>query len=177
MGGRGGSSGLSPKGGEQVEFGGRKYSLKKWLDQQDIDHANSASLFDAGDATKREFIRNVKEIDGMYFDNAEKEKSVNHLAELTTSQLKAEAKSVNPYVSGPARFNKQQVSRNADNAANARQKVNSYMNELRDRSRKNRKTYEERQLVNAMKSAEARGLKEFTFNGVTYKKKRKYWTN
>lgn len=43
MGGRGGSSGLLAKG-EKIEVGGRKYSLEKFLKQQDINHANSASL-------------------------------------------------------------------------------------------------------------------------------------
>lgn len=176
MGGRGGSSGLSANG-EKLEVGGRKYSLENFLKQQDINHANSASLFDAGDATKREFIKNANEINKMYFDDSEKQQYVKKLAEMTTSQLKAEAKAVNPYVSGPARFNKQQVSSNADRAAGERAKVNSYMNDLRKKSQGNYKSYRDKQLVNAMKKAESEGRKEFTFDGVTYKKKRKYWTN
>ena len=173
--GRGRSALGKSLGGEKLEFGGRSYKLGSFLDEDDIRHANDASMFDAGNATKREFIKNVKEIDEMYFENNEKKEFIKKLAELTGAQLKAEAKSVNPYVSGPARFNRQQVNKNIDSVQNARGRVNGYMKELRDKSRKNQRAYEDRQLYNAIKNAEAKGLKEVTVNGVTFIKKRTTW--
>lgn len=126
MGGRGASSGVS-KGGAPS------------LDNNLIRRANAASFaVDTGDATKREYMRNVETIKGLGFDETETKAAYKKLHRLTTEQLEAESKSVSPYTSGVARFNRAQVQKNAQKAVDKRAAVNSYMSSLKDKAKKRR---------------------------------------
>ena len=110
MGGRGASSGVS-KGAPS-------------LDNNLIRRANAASFaVDAGDATKREYTRNVETIKGLGFDDTETKAAYKELHRLTTEQLRAESQSVSPYTSGVARFNRTQVQKNAQKAVDKRAAV------------------------------------------------------
>ena len=132
MGGRGASSGVS-KGGAPN------------LDNNLIRRANAASFaVDAGDATKREYTRNVETIKGLGFDETETKAAYKELHRLTTEQLRAESQSVSPYTSGVARFNRAQVQKNAQKAVDKRAAVNSYMNSLKDKAKKAQKQKAER---------------------------------
>lgn len=161
MGGRGASSGVS-KGGAPS------------LDNNLIRRANAASFaVDAGDATKREYTRNVETIKGLGFDENETKAAYKELHRLTTEQLRAESQSVSPYTSGVARFNRAQVQKNAQKAVDKRAAVNSYMNSLKDKAKKAQKQKETNTLSSALKSAMSSGKLEVTVNGKTYYRTRK----
>ena len=80
---------------------------------------------------------------------------------------------MSPYTSGPARFNKAQVSRNAESAASARQKTNSYMDGLRNADRAKKKAASAKSFNDAFTAAFRSGALEFTYNGEKYIRKNK----
>lgn len=79
----------------------------------------------------------------------------------------------NPYVSGPARFNQSQVQKAADNTAQKRQNVNSFMKDVQKKSTANKKAAETKSLSSVLGSAMDRGALEVTFEGKTYYRARK----
>ena len=108
---------MSKRGsGSSARAGGGANEAKS-LDSTLVRRSNDFSLFDAGDATKREYEANVKKIQQSNLTQQEKSAALDKLHELTTEQLKAQTKVANPYVSGPARFNQNQVQKAADNTA------------------------------------------------------------
>lgn len=167
MGGRGSSSGVSASGGL---VGGEAPALSKDL----VRRANAAgTVVDYGDSTSSAYARNVEEIKGFDMTASERKEAYSTLHSLTENQLRAEAKAVSPYTSGPARFNKAQVSRNAESAASARQKTNSYMDSLRKADSAKKKAASAKSFNDAFTSAYRSGVLEFTYNGETYRRKSK----
>lgn len=165
FGGRGGSSG---SGGNTSTNG------VPALNNDLIQKANDAgAVFDLGDATQREYNRNVNEIQNMDLTDAEKAKAINDLHELTEEQLEAEAGAKSPYAmgTGPARFNQQQVRKSADNAVKARQKTVDYMEGLRKEQRTIAKQRETQALTTALNDAIKSGALSVTVNGKTYTRK------
>ena len=81
--------------------------------------------------------------------------------------------SADPYVSGPARFNQNQVQKEADNTAQKRQKVNSFMKDVQKKSTANKKATETKSLSSVLGSAMDSGALEVTFGGKTYYRARK----
>lgn len=141
-----------------------------------VRRANDASvIFDAGDATVRQYNSNVDEIRGMDLTDAEKADAIRDLHSLTEKQLRAEGEARSPYAGGmgPARFNQRQVSRNADKAAQARQDTQNFMNNLRKDQKQKAKQREARGLKSALDQAIASGALEFTYNGQTWTRKSK----
>lgn len=164
MGGRG--SGSRMAGGGQ----GSAPALNPDL----VRRANDASvIFDAGDATVRQYNSNVDEIRGMDLTDAEKTGAIKDLHSLTEKQLQAEGEARSPYAGGmgPARFNQRQVSRNADKAAQARQNTQNFMDNLRKDQKQKAKQREARELKSALDKAIVEGALEFTHNGKTWTRK------
>ena len=105
--------------------------------------------------------------------NSERKEAYSKLHELTENQLRAEAKAVNPYTSGPARFNKAQVDRNVESAASARQKTNNYMESLRKADSAKKDAAAKSSKYDAFMAAYKSGVLEFTYNGEKYIRKNK----
>lgn len=167
MGGRGSSSGVAASGGL---VGGEAPALSKDL----VRRANAAgTVMDYGDSTSAAYARNVEEIKGFALTTSERKEAYSTLHSLTENQLRAEARAVSPYTSGPARFNKAQVSRNAESAASARLKTNSYMDSLRNADRAKKKAASAKSFNDAFTAAFRSGALEFTYNGETYRRKSK----
>lgn len=167
MGGRGGSSGVAASGGL---VGGEAPALSKDL----VRRANAAgAVVDYGNSTSAAYARNVEEIKGFAMTASERKEAYSTLHSLTENQLRAEARAVSPYTSGPARFNKVQVSRNAESAASARLKTNSYMDSLRNADRAKKKAASAKSFNDAFTAAFRSGALEFTYNGETYRRKSK----
>lgn len=161
MGSRGASSGIS-KGGAPS------------LDNNLIRRANSAGFAtDIGDATKREYMRNVETIKGLRFNETETKAAYKELHRLTTEQLRAESQNVSPYTFGVARFNPAQVRKNAQKAVDKRVAVDSYVNSLKNKAKKAQKQKETNTLSSALKNAMSSGKLEVTVNGKTYYRTRK----
>lgn len=172
MGGRGSSSGAAARGGG----GGGDFGNggAPQLNQDLVRRANDASFaVDAGSATQREYTRNINEINSLNLSETEKSNAIKTVHELTENQLQAEARAVSPYTSGRARINTSQVQQRTDSAASARQKVNNYMQELRNTSRKNAKKQETANLGNVLQNAMSSGALEVSFGGKTYYRSRK----
>ena len=168
MGGRGGSSsGIIPRGG-----------LLKFLSQQDIQRANDASLVDMGDIIKRMFQSGAKEIREMEFSDSDKRTYIKELAELSTTALRAAAGAVNPYVSGPARLTKAQLTGSAaDRAATTRGNIENYISKLRDKSTANIKARKNKELATALTAAQEAGKLEIVVDGTRYYRKTKRGKN
>lgn len=169
MGGRGGSSsGIIPQGG----------GLLKFLSQQDIRRANDASLVDMGDIIKRMFLSGAKEIREMEFSDSDKRTYIKELAELSTTALRAAAGAVNPYVSGPARLTKAQLTGSAaDRAATTRGNIENYISKLRDKSTANIKARKNKELATALTAAQEAGKLEIVVDGTRYYRKTKRGKN
>lgn len=162
MGSRGASSGIS------ASYGGAP-SLSAEL----IRRANAAgTVVDYGDSTARQYRKNVDEINTFTtMTETEKKAAYSELHDLTENQLRAEAKAVGPYTSGPARFNKSKVTQNADNAATARQKTNSFMDGLRNQEKARIQASKATDFRSAAQAAIKAGALEFTVNGETWRRK------
>lgn len=144
------------------------------LDKDLVRRANEAStIFDAGDATQRQYDRDVKEIQGMNLTAAEKAEAIRGLHKATEDQLRAEGQSRSPYASGmgPARFNRRQVSQRADKAAAARQATVNYMNKLRKDQQAKTKQREAADLKSMLNNAIANKQLSFEYNGKTWSRK------
>ena len=167
MGGRGGSSGIKAGGGL---VGGEAPALDRNL----IRRANAAgTVVDYGDSTSAAYARNVEEIKSFDMTSSERKEAYSRLHELTENQLRAEARAVNPYTSGPARFNRAQVSRNADSAATAKQKTNNYMDGLRKANQAKKAAASAKSFNDAFTAAFKSGTLQFTYNGETYRRRSK----
>lgn len=164
---------MSKRGsGSSTRAGGGTNGAKS-LNSTLVRRANDFSLFDAGDATKREYEANVQKIQQSNLTQQEKAAALDKLHELTTEQLKSQTEVANPYVSGPARFNQNQVQKAADNTAQKRQNVNSFMKDVQKKSTANKKASETKSLSSVLGSAMDRGALEVTFDGKTYYRARK----
>lgn len=165
MGGRGASSGVGAGGGK---VGGEAPALDRNL----IRRANAAgTVVDFGAATSAAYARNVEEIKSFDMTSSERKAAYSKLHDLTENQLRAEARAINPYTSGPARFNKAQVNRNAESAASARQKTNNYMDSLRKANQSKKKAASAKSFNDAFTAAYKSGTLEFTYNGETYRRR------
>lgn len=168
MGGRGASS-ISRKNGGAALSGEAPA-----LDGNLIRRANAAgTVVDFGDSTSAAYARNVEEIKTFDMTPSERKEAFSKLHELTENQLRAEARAVNPYTSGVARFNKAQVDRNSNSAANARQKTNAYMDSLRKANQSKKKAASAKSFNDAFTAAYKSGTLEFTYNGETYRRRSK----
>lgn len=170
MAGGGRASGRA--GGSSARAGGGTNGAKS-LDSTLVRRADDFSLLDAGSATKREYEANVQKIQQSNLTKQEKAAALDELHGLTTEQLKSQTKVANPYVSGPARFNQKQVQKAADNTAQKRQNVNSFMKDVQKKSTANKKAAETKSLSSVLGSAMDRGTLEVTFEGKTYYRARK----
>lgn len=170
---RGSGSGSTRMGGSKDGAIAGGANGAKSLDSTLVRRSNDFSLFDAGDTTKREYEANVQKIQQSNLTQQEKAAALDKLHELTTEQLKAQTKVANPYVSGPARFNQNQVQKAADNTAQKRQNVNSFMKDVQKKSTANKKAAETKSLSSVLGSAMDRGALEVTFEGKTYYRARK----
>ena len=161
--------------------GGPKTSAEKaiekstpTLDKDLIRRANEAStIFDAGDATQRQYDRDVKEIRSMDLTATEKAQAIRDLHRMTEEQLKAEGQARSPYAAGmgPARFNRRQVSQRADKAAEARQATQNFMNNLRKAQQAKSKQQQAADMKTALSNAIANKQLSFEFGGKTWSRK------
>lgn len=144
------------------------------LDKDLVRRANEAStIFDAGDATQRQYDRDVKEIRSMDMTATEKAQAIIDLHRMTEEQLKAEGQARSPYAAGmgPARFNRRQVSQRADKAAAARQATVNYMNKLRKDQQAKTKQREAADMKTMLTNAIANKQLSFEYNGKTWTRK------
>lgn len=160
--------------GSSARAGGTtKEVAVKELDKSLIRRADDFSLFDAGSATNREYNANVKKIQESSLSADDKKAALEKLHSLTTEQLKSQTKVANPYVSGPARFNENQVRKAADATVAKRQNVNSFMKDVQKKSTANKKAAEMKSLSSTLSAAMEKGALEVSFGGKTYYRKRK----
>ena len=141
------------------------------LDKALVERANAAGIFvDYGDATSREYQRNVEEIKGMDLTDDEKTAAIKELHALTEDQLKAEAQARSPYSMGvgPARFNAERMRQRGDRAVRAGAETENYMNNLRREQRQKAQRAENQRLTNAVQKAIEAGDLEFTYKGETW---------
>lgn len=146
------------------------------LDADLIRRANAAGTFvDYGDAGVREYKKLTNEINGMDMTAAEKTQAINKLHSLMTNQLEAESKALSPYSMGvgPARFDKNKMSKASNKAATARAEVSSFMDGLKKEQAKKAREREQKEITSAMLNALDKGLLEFTVNGTTWRRKTK----
>lgn len=171
MGGRGSSSGKAEKarGGSAASTSSSNGAPA--LDRELIRRANDAGTFvDYGDATNRQYNKNVDEIKNMNMTADERKEAYSKLHELTEKQLKAESQARGAYAAGmgPARFDKQAIQRNQNKAVAAGDDVRSYMNGLRKTQEKKAAQKETQSLSNSLDQAQKSGKLELTHNGKTY---------
>lgn len=144
------------------------------LNKDLVRRANEAStIFDAGDATQRQYDRDVKEIRSMDMTAAEKAQAIRDLHRMTEEQLKAEGQARSPYAAGmgPARFNRRQVSQRSDKAAEARQATQNFMNNLRKAQQAKAKQQQAADMKTALSNALANKQLSFEFGGKTWTRK------
>lgn len=144
------------------------------LDKDLVRRANEAStIFDAGDATQRQYDRDIKEIRSMDLTATEKAQAIRDLHRMTEEQLKAEGQARSPYATGmgPARFNRRQVSQRADKAAEARQATQNFMNNLRKAQQAKAKQQQAADMKTALSNALANKQLSFEFGGKTWTRK------
>lgn len=144
------------------------------LDKDLVRRANEAStIFDAGEATQRQYDRDVKEIRSMDLTATEKAQAIRDLHRMTEEQLKAEGQARSPYAAGmgPARFNRRQVSQRADKAAEARQATQNFMNSLRKAQQAKAKQQQAADMKTALSNAIANKQLSFEFGGKTWSRK------
>lgn len=174
MGGRGSSSGKAEKarGGSAASTSSSNGAPA--LDRELIRRANDAGTFvDYGDATNRQYNKNVDEIKDMDMTADERKAAYSQLHTLTENQLKAESEARGAYAAGmgPARFNRQAIQRNQSKALSANDEVRSFMDGLRRSQEKKAKEREQKALTDAMLNALNTGALEFTINGTTWRRK------
>lgn len=141
------------------------------LDRELIRRANDAGTFvDYGDATSRQYSKNIDEIKNMDMTDDERKEAYSKLHELTEKQLKAESQARGAYAAGmgPARFDKQAIQRNQNKAVAAGDDVRLYMNGLRKTQEKKAAQKETQSLSNSLGQAQKSGKLEATHNGKTY---------
>lgn len=139
-----------------------------------VRRANAAGTFvDYGDAGVRQYNKHVDEINGMDMTADERTTAINKLHSLMTAQLEAESKAFSPYSMGvgPARFDRNKMSKAEDKAANARAEVSGFMNDLKRTQERKAKEREQKALTDAMLNALNTGALEFTVNGTTWRRK------
>lgn len=144
------------------------------LDNNLIRRANEASVTDIGDATKRQYQRNLDDIaEYTYLSDSERENALSKLYDLTTKQLEAEARTENPYATGRgvARFDRQLARARGDDAVYARVKVEEHMREVRGLNLSNQRKAHQQAIATAAKNALESKALEYTVNGVTYRRK------
>lgn len=144
------------------------------LNKDLVRRANEAStIFDAGEATQRQYDRDVKEIRSMDLTATEKAQAIRDLHRMTEEQLKAEGQARSPYAAGmgPARFNRRQVSQRADKAAEARQATQNFMNNLRKAQQAKAKQQQAADMKTALSNALANKQLSFEFGGKTWTRK------
>ena len=164
MGGRGSSSGLS-SGGANTRLNTSS------LDAEKIRKANNTSyLYEAGDAINREYQREINQINSLNISETEKAEYRNQLKELNTQALDAQASNISQTVAG--------VARRVSGAEKAQEKVSKIrgkkadlLNKAQQKSNKNNKAQESKDLISAINSAMNSNALSFTFNGKTYTRK------
>ena len=172
MGGRGSSSGKAGSGASAASTSGSNGAPA--LDRELIRRANDAGTFvDYGDATSRQYSKNIDEIKNMDMTADERKAAYSQLHTLTENQLKAESEARGAYAAGmgPARFNRQAIQRNQNKALSANDEVRSFMDGLRRSQEKKAKEREQKALTDAMLNALNTGALEFTINGTTWRRK------
>lgn len=163
-------------GGSFARSGASANSGAPQLDSKLIRRANEAGTFvDYGDATNRQYSKNVDEIKSMDMTAEERTAAYTQLHTLTENQLKAESQARGAYAAGmgPARFDRQSIQRNQSKALSAGDAVRSYMDDLRKSQQKKIKEREQKALTTAFNKAIADGALSFTVNGETYVRKTK----
>ena len=141
------------------------------LDKKLVQRANDAGTFvDYGDATSRQYNKNIDEIKNMDMTDDERKEAYSKLHELTEKELKAESQARGAYAAGmgPARFDKQAIQRNQNKAVAAGDDVRSYMNGLRKSQEKKAKQKETQSISKSLEQAQKSGKLEATYNGKTY---------
>ena len=141
------------------------------LDKELVQRANAAGTFvDYGDATSRQYNKNIDEIKNMDMTDDESKEAYSKLHELTEKQRKAESQARGAYSAGvgPARFDRQAIQRNQNKAVAAGDDVRSYMNGLRRSQEKKAAQKETQSLSKSLDQAQKSGKLETTHNGKTY---------
>lgn len=150
------------------------------LDRDLIRRANEAGTFvDYGDATSRQYSKNIDEIKDMDMTADERKAAYSQLHTLTENQLKAESQARGAYAAGmgPARFDRQAIQRNQSKALSASDEVRSFMDGLRQSQEKKVKEREQKAFSDAAMKAIKNGDLSFTVNGETWVRKTRRGNN
>lgn len=139
-----------------------------------VNRANQAGTFvDYGDATSRQYSKNVSEINEMDMTAEERKAAFTELHSLTEDQLRAESQARGAYAPGmgPARFDRSKIQANQNKAVSAGEKVRSFMEGLRKDQQLKVKQREQKALTDAYTKAIAEKALSFTVNGQTWTRK------
>lgn len=164
-----------PKGSRGGSEGGGSASAPA-LNKDLVRRANEAGTFvDYGDATSRQYNKNVAEIADMDMTAAERKSAYTELHSLTEKQLEVESQARGAYAAGvgPARIDRQAIQRNQSKALSASDNVRSFMEGLRKEQAEKVKARERKALTDAYNKALAEGALSFTVNGKTWTRKTK----
>jgi len=138
------------------------------LDTELIANANNSSyMYEAGDAINREYLGGIEAINSWDLTDEEKQKAKQKLFELTTEQLKAQAKAISVTVAGPAR----KVS-GSDTAFDKVQKIRGKIKELLDTIRAKNNTNVQKQEMKDFTTAATEAMNNnklaFVYDGKVY---------
>lgn len=141
------------------------------LDTELIRKANNTSyMYEAGDAIKREFEREISQINSLNISSSEKSQYIKDLKDLNTQALKAQASNISQTVAGVAK----RVS-GSEKAQEKVSKIRGMKSDLiikaKQKSDANNKSKESRDLTSAIKEAIDNKSLSFTYNGKTYTRK------
>ena len=128
---------------------------------------NSSYMYEAGDAINREYLGGIEAINSWDLTDEEKQKAKQKLFELTTEQLKAQAKAISVTVAGPAR----KVS-GSDTAFDKVQKIRGKIKELLDTLRAKNNANVQKQEMKDFTSAATEAMNNnklaFVYDGKVY---------
>lgn len=140
-----------------------------------VRQANAATLIDMGDIMLSEYNRNLDLISQLNISN--KNEAYQTLQGLYNQQLSAQAKAVNPYVSGVAKLSSEQAKKTyTELTAKTNGNIKSFIHSLQSQSNKNNLDDKHRRIQAAISEADKKGLKSVTVEGTTYYKGRKNWS-
>ena len=148
------------------------------LDINLIRRANASSnAFSMGDNIAEKYVRDISDINAMlHMNDEEKEVAIKKLHGLRTKELETRSRALGAYTYGPARTNQTRDNKNFDMAAQAAAEADGYKISLRDAEQKHISRRRNNALVDAIRAADAKGLKEVIVDDKKWYKGRKNWT-
>jgi len=156
----------------------RDTRIIKLLDADLIRRANdSSTVFNFGDGLAQRYEKDVLDIYAMkHLNDDEQAAAMVKVHALRTNELEKIGRAIDPYTYGPAVINHDRDRKTFDAASKAKAEADTYMKSLRMAEDKYRVQENKRTLVDAIRTADEKGMKEITINNKTWYKLRNNWT-